>query len=207
MGYLGHAGQAAAKDNLFQQMFWPSADASRWDRMGMTGLLVCVALACYHLYGIGYQGQIGIALVTAAFYVSGGCGIRNYNPWAALVLAIWGVLGEVGNWLMKLPFSGVGVIGTMLLFAFLRGTLLARRSGSDHTSAEAAPPQSTVRTGQGVDQGSRRWWKITRYPFFLFGGAMVLISAYGTALAISQHGLGSVFSLERVTSGPTAPAR
>ena len=185
----------SAAGNFLQSIFWPTKSATNDDVMGRTGLGLCLAIAMYHLYALTIGRQPLVALVTAAAYVIGGCGIRAYSPVAALLLAMWELLGQLGNMLGKYPIFWTGMVTTVVLFLFVRGTWVASRR--EPTLEELLVFPSDSRKLQMVDRLARRLWTVGRYPFFLFGGLLVLACLFTTVMAIKTGGLQGAEVLEK----------
>lgn len=199
MGYLGLDETPVKDDNLFQRLFWPSDHANR---AAYLGSWVSVLVAAYLGSRLLYQRQWLVGLFTAAFYLIGGCGIRTGSIIAGVMLAMWCLLGQVGNLLMRLSPSGVEGIASVAfvccVVSMWNGTRAHKRS---HLSG--APVSKEHHVGS-FDHIVRRVWRIGRIPFMALGGTMVAVSLYGTALAM-RHGQAA--PLEHDGPSLSAPSR
>ncbi len=180
MGFLELDGVKVKDDNLFQRMFWPSDHPGEADALGKQGLWVCWIVGVLSLLTLTVGGQPVTAVLTLAFFVLGGIGVREHSqPAAVLVAGVYG-LNLVASIFMGMAPGVLTIIAFGLLLANVRGTYIAAkwaRLGGDEVM-----PQRFNETflDKLTDQMPRTIWRGAKIPFFCVAAIYLLLTVVGT---------------------------
>jgi len=183
MQTLGLSSESQRSDGWLKSLLWPTVD-NAWDvdYLGQQGLWVCTVVA---VFGLGFSFitgspiMIGIAMISALFFILGGMGIREAN-WlaAAMLFAV-----QLCNVLLKPNVFSVAF--TLILLSNLRATFLASE-WKPAAEGEDRPTRFSESIGDKyVDQLPRILWPKLQIPFFILGTAMLLLSLLGVLYSVA----------------------
>jgi hypothetical protein len=190
MGYLGLDETPVKDDNLFQRLFWPSDNASDTDALGVQGLWICMIVAALSTIWLLVAGSVVTALITLAFFVLGGIGVREHSVPAAVLVAFAYLVGIVGNIFLGIPPGVLPIIAATMLLTNIRATHIANRWAKDgDPSAMPERRQETV-LDRFVDQMPSKVWPAARFGFFCVAGVYCGPLIAGTLIvALHPHHL------------------
>ena len=186
MGYLGLDQTEVKDDNMFKRMFWPSDHAGEADTLGKQGFWVCLLIAAVSLITVTLQGHWILALLTAAFYLLGGIGVREHDQPAAVLVAAIYILNEVSGLFVGLPPGLLGLGATVLLIANIRGTWIAAKWAASGQPDVMPDRFNTTFTDKLVDQMPAKVWPKARVPFYCLAGVYVALTALGMVM-LAMH--------------------
>lgn len=183
MQTLGLSSESQRSDGWLKSLLWPTVD-NAWDvdYLGQQGLWVCTIVA---VFGLGFSFitgspiMIGIAMISALFFILGGMGIREANwPAAAMLFAV-----QLCNVLLKPNVFSVAF--TLILLSNLRATFLASE-WKPAAEGEDRPTRFSESIGDKyVDQLPHILWPKLQIPFFVLGAAMLLLSLLGVLYTVA----------------------
>ncbi len=181
MGYLGLSEPAEKQDNIFQRLFWPSDHAGEADTLGQQGFWICAVVAIISLVALSVQRHWILALLSFAFFLLGGIGVREHSTPAAVFVALAYALNQaLGLFLGQFP-GFLAFVACVLLIANIRGTWIASQhkfSGDPDAFPERL--NSTFRD-KLVDQMPAKVWPRTKILFFVIAALYMLLTLFGTA--------------------------
>lgn len=187
MGYLGLSDPVEKQDNLFQRVFWPSDDASSVDMLGQQGFWICAGIAVISFLLLLVQGHWVIGILTFAFLVLGGIGVREHSTAAAILVAGAYLLNLVAGAFIGVPPGILAIALAMLLLANIRGTWIAARWMKRGDPEEFPRRMSETWSDRLVDQMPARVWPKAKILFYCLALVYIGLAVLGTvALARRQ---------------------
>ena len=152
------------------------------DYLGQQGMWVCTIVAVFGLAASFLSGNpllIGIAMLSALFFILGGMGIREANwPAAAMLFAV-----ELCNALLRPNVFTIAF--ALILLSNLRATFLASEWKPAAEGEDRPTRFSETFADKYVDQLPRILWPKLQIAFFILSVAMLLISLLGVAYAVA----------------------
>lgn len=183
MQTLGLSSESQRSDGWLKSLLWPTVD-NAWDvdYLGQQGMWVCTVVAVFGLAASFLTGNpivIGIAILSALFFVLGGMGIREANwPAAAMLLAV-----ELCNALLRPTVFSIAF--ALILLSNLRATFLASEWRPAAEGEDRPTRFNESFADKYVDQLPRILWPKLQIPFFVLSVAMLLISLLGVAYTVA----------------------
>ena len=174
MQTLGLSSESQRSDGWLKSLLWPTVD-NAWDvdYLGQQGMWVCTVVAVFGLAASFLTGNpivIGIAILSALFFVLGGMGIREANwPAAALLFAV-----ELCNVLLQPGFFSVAF--ALILLSNLRATFLASEWKPAAEGEDRPTLFSETIRDKYVDQLPYILWPKLQILFFILGAAMLVLN-------------------------------
>ena len=183
MQTLGLSSESQRSDGWLKSLLWPTVD-NAWDvdYLGQQGMWVCTIVAVFGLgfsFITGNPVVIGIAMISALFFILGGMGIREASwPAAAMLFAV-----QLCNVLLKPNVFSVAF--TVILLSNLRATFLASEWRPAAEGEDRPTRFSESIADKYVDQLPRILWPKLQIPFFVLGAAMLLLSLLGVLYTVA----------------------
>lgn len=184
MQTLGISGSSERTDGRLKSLFWPSIHSGAdVDYLGAQGYWVCTAVAVLSFVFLIANRQPATGVAILLFYYLGGVGVRERSRYAATVVLIM--------YAADLVLGGIGVVRvliTVLLISNLRATWIA--AGWNPASDEAVLPPRLNETfsDKFADQLPAWLWPRTRILYYIFSSGLLLLTAFGIAMLLAQHG-------------------
>jgi hypothetical protein len=186
MQTLGLSDAPQPTDNLFKRLLWPEiANGYDVDLVGQQGFWVCFVVAVFSTIVLIATGQPLVGILFGATYLLGGMGVRQRSVAAATLIFLSYLLGRAASMeamFLGLPGGGnplVGIVATMLLFANVRATFLARRWQRAETPSEISelPERMTDSFGDKLaNVVPEKLWPKGRYAFYPLAAIVIVIS-------------------------------
>lgn len=174
MQTLGLSSESQRSDGWLKSLLWPTVD-NAWDvdYLGQQGMWVCTVVAVFGLAASFLTGNpivIGIAILSALFFVLGGMGIREANwPAAAMLLAV-----ELCNALLRPTVFSIAF--ALILLSNLRATFLASEWRPAAEGEDRPTRFNESFADKYVDQLPSILWPKLQILFFILGAAMLLLN-------------------------------
>jgi hypothetical protein len=176
MQTLGLSDSTTHSESRLKSLFWPSIQSGAdVDYLAVQGFWVCTIVGMVSLLALAVAGQPITAILVLLVFHLGGVGVREHNPFAAVVMFAYCVLG----WLADPQFSIVRIIITTLLLSNVRATWIA--SGWKPDSEEAALPPRFGETF--VDKLADKWpdliWPKVKVLYYIFSLGFLAVVVAG----------------------------
>jgi hypothetical protein len=183
MQTLGLSSESQRSDGWLKSLLWPTVD-NAWDvdYLGQQGMWLCTVVAVFGLgfsFLTGNPVVIGVSMISALFFILGGMGIREASwPAAALLFAV-----QLCNVLLQPGFFTVAF--TVILLSNLRATFLASEWRPAAEGEDRPTRFSETIRDKYVDQLPPILWPKLQIPFFVLGGAILLLSLLGVLYTVA----------------------
>jgi hypothetical protein len=137
MQTLGLSDSTTRSENRLKSLFWPSIQSGAdVDYLAVQGFWMCTIVGVISLFTLSVAGQPITGILVFLVFHLGGVGVREHNPFAAVVMLVYYVLDSLAS-----PgFSVVRTIVTALLLSNVRATWIAGAWKPDSEEA-ALPPR------------------------------------------------------------------
>ena len=182
MQTLGLSSESQRSDGWLKSLLWPAVD-NAWDvdYLGQQGMWVCTIVAVFGLAASFLSGNpllIGIAMLSAIFFILGGMGIREANwPAAAMLFAV-----ELCNALLRPNVFTIAF--ALILLSNLRATFLASEWKPAAEGEDRPTRFSETFADKYVDQLPRILWPKLQIPFIVLSVVMLLLSLLAVAYTL-----------------------
>ena len=186
MQTLGLSDAPQPTDNLFKRLLWPEiANGYDVDLVSQQGFWVCFVVAVFSTIVLIATGQPLVGILIGATYLLGGMGVRQRSVAAAILIFSSYLLGRLASMeamFLGLPGGGnplVGIVATMLLFANVRATFLARRWQRAEAPSDISelPEQMTTSFGDKLANVlPEKLWPAGKYAFYPLAIIVIVIS-------------------------------
>ena len=182
MGYLGLDGSPIEEDNLLQRLFWPGDHPGEADTLGQQAFWICLAIGVAGFCGLLLKGHPISAVLSLAFYLLGGIGVREHSQPAAIFVAIVYSLDSLVALRMGNIPGALQIITTLLLIANIRGTWIASKWAAAGSPEPMPERLASTWSDKLVDQLAARVWPRARIPFFCIAILYSVVAVFGTVL-------------------------
>lgn len=189
MQTLGLSAAPKPTDNLFKRLLWPEiANGYDVDLVSQQGFWVCFVVAVLSTIVLIATGQPLVGILVGATFLLGGMGVRQRSVAAATLIFVSYLLGRLTSLeatFLGLPDGGnplAGIVATMLLFANVRATVLARRWKRAETPSDIGelPERTTTSFGDKLANVlPEKLWPTGKYVFYPLAVIVIGISILG----------------------------
>ena len=187
MGFLELDETPVKDDNIFQRLFWPSADnPGDADALGQGGFWICIAFGVVAEITLMFAGHPLVGFFTLLVYALAGSGVREHSTAAAALLASISLLNCIAGLIAGNPPGAITIITTLVFLANVRSTWIAARWAKTGDSNLIPERQSSNFFDVLCDQIPPRVWPIGKYFFFVIAGIWLLVSVLGV-VALALH--------------------
>ncbi len=184
MQTLGLTSKPQPTDNIFKRLLWPSIEnLYDVDLIGQQGFWLCVLVGVISGIMLVFIGMPWMGLFIAVTYFFGGCGVRQRSiAAAATIFTLYLLNFLVSLYLGQRANPILPIIALMLLFANIRGTVLAHgwmnapEPGEDPTLPERS---ATTLPDRFANKLPAILWPKVRYVFFVFAVIFVILTIIG----------------------------
>ncbi len=186
MGYLGLDETTVKDDNLFQRLFWPSDNPSDTDALGVQGFWICIVVAAFSTIVLLLTGNLLLALITLAFFVLGGIGVREHSVSAAILVSVAYLVGVIGNVFLGIPPGALTIIAALMLLTNIRAAHIAKKWAKNPDPATMPDRHSETALDLLVDQMPAKVWPVAKIPFYCVAGIYMFVLLLGT-VGLAMH--------------------
>jgi hypothetical protein len=192
MQTLGLSDSTVRTEGRLKSLFWPSIQSGAdVDYLAVQGFWVCTIVGLFSLVFL-FASQPIIAILVFLLFHLGGVGVREHNPFAAVMMLAYYLVDFIASAFFLLTTSpGIGVVRVIviaLLFSNLRATWIA--SGWKPEAEEAALPPRMGDTF--ADKLSDKWpsfiWPKIKWLYYVYSFALLTLTVAGLILMFLRHG-------------------
>lgn len=193
MQTLGLSDSTTRSEGRLKSLFWPSIQSGAdVDYLAVQGFWVCTFVGLMSLVFSTLAGQPVSGLLVFLLFHLGGVGVREHNPFAAVVMLVYYVVDFLASFIfLSLNSPGIGVVKVIIiaiLLSNLRATWIAGNWKPE--SEEAALPPRLGDTF--FDRLSDRWpafiWPKVKILYYIYSVAsLALITAGLIVMALRTH--------------------
>ena len=186
MQMLGLSDSTVRTESRLKSLFWPSIQSGAdVDYLAVQGFWVCTIVGFISLIALTVAGQPVAGLLFCMVFHFGGIGVREHNPFAAVVMFAYYVF----DWLAAPGLSIVRLIVTALLLSNVRATWIAGAWKPD--SEEAALPPRFGETF--FDKLADKWpafvWPKVKVLYYIFSLALLAVVVAGVIVMRLRGGV------------------
>lgn len=190
MQTLGISDSGERSDSRLKSLFWPSVQSGTdVDSLGTQGFWVCAFVAVLSLGVLLLQGKPILGLVLFLFYYVGGVGVREHNPFAAIIVFSYYALDTLFSVVVLFFATPWGmlllrVFISALLLSNVRATWIASTWKQDSDEAALPPRLGDTWSDKLADQIPAKIWPKLRIPYYVFAPWVLLLSFAGIVFTI-----------------------
>jgi hypothetical protein len=175
MQTLGLSDSATRSEGRLKSLFWPSIQSGAdVDYLAVQGFWVCTIVGVLSLVFLVLAHQPITGLLVFIFFHFGGVGVREHNPYAAVVMVIYYALDTI--------VTGIGVLRIIigaLLLSNLRATWIA-----DHWKPESEEAVLPPRFGDTfADKFADKWpafiWPKIKWLYYVYSFGFLALTVAG----------------------------
>ena len=196
MQSLNLSGEAKKSDGPLKSLLWPTVD-NAWDvdYLGQQGFWLCVIIALISLAVIAIGASeipnpavrtvtLAIGAIVFFVYIAGAIGVRQSSWPAALLVFVLYVVNQFSTG--HSPGILTIIIGAVLL-SNVRATILASRWKPTSEDEDRPTRFNETFRDKLVDQLPPRAWPFLKYPFYVLGVVVLILTLAGLAMTISRR--------------------
>jgi hypothetical protein len=183
MQTLGLSDSTTRSESRLKSLFWPSIESGAdVDYLAVQGFWVCTFVGTMSLVLLTLGSHPITGLLVFLLFHLGGIGVREHNPFAAIMMLFYYIVDFLASALFLLNSPGIGVVRIIiiaLLLSNVRATWIADHWKPD--SEEAALPPRFGETF--VDQLADRWpafvWPKVKVLYYIFSVGYLALTVAG----------------------------
>jgi hypothetical protein len=184
MQTLGLSDSADRSEGRLKSLFWPSIQSGAdVDYLAVQGFWVCTIVGVLSLVVLTIAHQPVVGLLVFILFHFGGVGVREHNPFAAVVIVIYYTLDTL--------VTGIGVLRIIigaLLLSNLRATWIA-----DHWKPESEEAALPPRFGDTfADKFADKWpafiWPKIKWLYYVYSFGFLVLTVAGLIIMMHRAG-------------------
>jgi len=183
MQTLGLSDSTTRSESRLKSLFWPSIESGAdVDYLAVQGFWVCTFVGTMSLVLLTLGSHPITGLLVFLLFHLGGIGVREHNPFAAIMMLFYYIVDFLASALFLLNSPGIGVVRIIiiaLLLSNVRATWIADHWKPD--SEEAALPPRFGETF--VDKLADRWpafvWPKVKVLYYIFSVGYLALTVAG----------------------------
>jgi hypothetical protein len=176
MQTLGLSDTTTRTESRLKSLFWPSIQSGAdVDYLAVQGFWVCTIVGLISLITLTVAGQPLIAALVFLVFHLGGVGVREHNPFAAVVILAYYVFDS----LAAPGLSVVRTTVTALLLSNVRATWIAGGWKPESEEAELPPRFSDTFFDKMADKWPAFLWPKVKVLYYIFSLAFLAVLVAG----------------------------